>query len=93
MEETVADSLAAILARKKFGMAMAAIIKITATTTSNSIKEKPRDLRGLSDSTAFRPEVIYTSRLSLLASIKCAELRGDAWGEKIIESDAQIIHL
>jgi hypothetical protein len=51
IDDTVADSLAAILARRKFGMAMAAIIKITATTTSNSIKEKPRDLRGFPDST------------------------------------------
>src|SRR5437660_14993 len=36
------DSLAAILARKKLGMAIAAMIKMIATTMSSSIREKPR---------------------------------------------------
>jgi hypothetical protein len=35
------DSLAEILARSRFGMAMAAMIRIIATTISNSIREKP----------------------------------------------------
>jgi hypothetical protein len=40
--ELAADaSLADILARNKFGMAMAAIIRIIATTISSSIREKP----------------------------------------------------
>src|SRR6185437_3254171 len=39
------DSLAAILARSRFGMAIAAMIKMIATTISNSINEKPFCLR------------------------------------------------
>ncbi len=40
-----AESLAAIRARSKLGMAMAAMIKMIATTISSSIKEKPFCLR------------------------------------------------
>src|SRR5437762_8279127 len=43
-EETAEDSLAAIFARSKLGMAMAAMIRMIATTISNSIREKPRCL-------------------------------------------------
>src|SRR5271154_62997 len=45
MEATAEDSFAAILARSKFGMAMAAIIRMIATTINNSIREKPLFLR------------------------------------------------
>jgi hypothetical protein len=41
MELAADDSLAAILARSKFGIAMAAIIKIIATTINSSMREKP----------------------------------------------------
>jgi hypothetical protein len=40
-EATADDSLAAILARKKFGIAIPAMINRTATTSSSSINEKP----------------------------------------------------
>src|SRR5690242_12582245 len=40
-ELTADDSLAAIRARSKFGIAMAAMIRMIATTISNSINEKP----------------------------------------------------
>src|ERR1700722_5352836 len=40
-EPTAEASLAAMRARSKFGIAMAAMIKIIATTISNSINEKP----------------------------------------------------
>src|SRR5205807_9021241 len=43
-EETAEDSFAEILARSKLGMAMAAMIRMIATTISNSIREKPRCL-------------------------------------------------
>src|SRR6516162_4821551 len=43
-EATADDSLAAILERTKIGIAMAAMIRIIATTFSNSIREKPRCL-------------------------------------------------
>src|SRR5271166_3226638 len=45
IEFTADDSLAEILARSRFGMAMAAMIRIIATTINNSISEKPLDLR------------------------------------------------
>src|SRR2546430_16864911 len=38
---TADDSLAAIRARSRFGMAIAAIIRMIATTISSSISEKP----------------------------------------------------
>ncbi len=41
MALTADDSLAAIRARNKFGMAIAAMIRMIATTISNSISEKP----------------------------------------------------
>jgi hypothetical protein len=41
MEDTADDSLAEILARIKLGMAIAAMIKMMATTTNSSIKENP----------------------------------------------------
>ena len=44
-EPTAEDSLAAILARSRFGMAIAAMIRMIATTISNSINEKPFCLR------------------------------------------------
>ena len=40
-EPTAEASLAAMRARSKFGIAIAAMIKIIATTISNSISEKP----------------------------------------------------
>jgi hypothetical protein len=39
--EAAEDSLADILARKRFGMAIAAMINMIATTISNSINENP----------------------------------------------------
>src|SRR5438874_269967 len=44
-EAAAEDSFAAILARSRFGMAIAAMIKMIATTISNSINEKPFCLR------------------------------------------------
>src|ERR1700681_718579 len=41
IELTEEDSLAAIRARSKFGIAIAAMIRMIATTISNSINEKP----------------------------------------------------
>jgi hypothetical protein len=40
-EPTAEASFAAIRDRRRFGIAMAAMIKIIATTISNSIREKP----------------------------------------------------
>ena len=41
IDATAEDSLAAIRARNRFGMAMAAMIRMMATTINNSINEKP----------------------------------------------------
>src|SRR5512140_3727726 len=45
MVAAAAESLAEIRARSKFGMAMAAMIRMIATTISSSINEKPFCLR------------------------------------------------
>src|SRR5450631_3213743 len=45
IDPTADDSLAAMRARSKFGMAIAAMIRMMATTISNSISEKPFCLR------------------------------------------------
>src|SRR5690349_8627475 len=42
-DATADDSLAAILARSRFGIAMAAMMRIMATTISSSMREKPLD--------------------------------------------------
>src|SRR5258708_18278624 len=44
-EPTAEDSLALILARSRFGIAIAAMIRMIATTISSSINEKPFCLR------------------------------------------------
>src|SRR5215470_13888136 len=41
IDETADDSLAAMRARSKFGIAIAAMIRMIATTISSSISEKP----------------------------------------------------
>jgi hypothetical protein len=47
IDATADASLAAMRARSKFGIAIAAMIRMIATTISNSIKEKPsRRARG-----------------------------------------------
>jgi hypothetical protein len=45
MDPTADASLAAMRERKRFGIAIAAMIRIIATTISNSISEKPLCLR------------------------------------------------
>src|SRR6202451_4393449 len=45
IEATADDSLAAMRARSKFGIAIAAMIRMMATTISSSISEKPFCLR------------------------------------------------
>jgi hypothetical protein len=41
IEPTAEDSFAAIRDRRRFGMAMAAMIRMIATTIKSSIREKP----------------------------------------------------
>jgi hypothetical protein len=41
IDATADDSFAAIRARNRFGIAMAAMIRMIATTISNSMSEKP----------------------------------------------------
>src|SRR5258708_9481924 len=54
-----ADSLAAIRARSRFGIAMAAMIRMIATTISNSISEKPFCLRMFKMSPRLRFELFW----------------------------------
>src|SRR5437588_11849152 len=65
-EPTAEDSFALILARSRFGMAIAAMIRMIATTISNSINEKPFCLRiHFSSSRFLKPEFESVSNLGL----------------------------
>ena len=59
--------MAAILARDRFGMAMAAMIKIIATTTNNSMSEKPFCLLHMMNSLSrlhrYRESIVNQLRL------------------------------
>jgi hypothetical protein len=60
IDMTAEDSFAAIRARIKLGMAMAAIIRIMATTISNSMSEKPLCFRmKVAPRTGFRAAQAY----------------------------------
>src|ERR1700719_434177 len=58
-EATADDSLTAILARSRFGMAIAAMIRIMATTINSSISEKPFCLELLARRFRVRSMVIF----------------------------------
>src|ERR1700686_4889816 len=59
MEPTADDSLAAMRARSKFGIAIAAMIRMIATTISSSISEKPFCLRILNSFLPFEFRGLY----------------------------------
>src|SRR5581483_10537457 len=74
-EAAAEDSLAAILARSRFGMAIAAMIKMIATTISNSINEKPFCLRILVLSLfLFFESSVSATRLPVLSQLSCHNL-------------------
>src|SRR6185312_172037 len=74
-EAAAEDSLAAILARSRFGMAIAAMIKMIATTISNSINEKPFCLRILVLSLfLFFESSVSATRLPVLSQLSCHSL-------------------
>src|SRR6516225_6191809 len=58
-EPAAEDSLADILARIKFGIAMAAMIRMIATTISNSISEKPSALLCCTFDLIFIASILY----------------------------------
>ena len=65
IELTEDDSLAAMRARNKFGMAMAAMMRMIATTISNSINEKPFCFRiSCPFSTYFKDFVLVSQPLA-----------------------------
>src|SRR5580704_1809020 len=57
-EDTAEDSFAEILARRKLGMAIATMIRMMATTTSNSINENPA-CRSLIRAVSSKPHTSY----------------------------------
>jgi hypothetical protein len=61
--------LAAIFARSKFGIAMAAMIKMIATTISNSISEKPFCLFFINS-----PPTIFLEFISSRANVKASPM-------------------
>src|SRR5258708_20672916 len=58
-EPTAEDSLALILARSRFGIAIAAMIRMIGTTISNSISEKPFCLRMFKMSPRLRFDLFW----------------------------------
>src|SRR5580692_10774559 len=60
---TAADWFAAILARSRFGIAIAAMIKMIATTINNSINEKPFCLLFIGSSLLWNQCLNWSSRL------------------------------
>jgi hypothetical protein len=88
-EPTAEDSFAAIRDRRRFGIAMAAMIKMIATTISNSIREKPFCLAPImNDSfvsnnlTAFRRTIVHA-----------ASWRPHAWSEHPVHRHANYIKM
>src|SRR5712692_3375055 len=81
IELTADDSLAAMRARSKFGIAIAAMIRMIATTISNSISEKPFCFRMsffplhvnesvvLTDPTAHYARILGAKAISYLARV------------------------
>src|SRR5579871_310605 len=65
MEATAADSFADIFALSKLGIAMAAMIKIIATTINSSINENPTCLVRLLFPLAWREQIIFSSKSPL----------------------------
>src|SRR5579872_1025786 len=63
-EAAADDSLAAILARNKFGMAIAAMMRMIATTISNSISENPV-CRFISSPSHSRRHYVYNTSLAV----------------------------
>src|SRR5580693_10273976 len=63
-ELTADDSLAAMRARNRFGIAMAAMIRMIATTISNSISEKPFCFR-----ISFLPFSVFSLNLVMVVTI------------------------
>jgi hypothetical protein len=76
------DSLAAILARKRLGIAIAAMIKIIATTIRSSISEKPSTLS---------PERLH--RLGCFLVIRPSRYIGQVIGHSEALSRSAAIHL
>src|ERR1051325_1933789 len=70
-EPTAEDSFAAILDRSKFGMAMAAMIKMIATTIKSSIREKPFCFFILSPSGFEVPEALAVTRAGAWPTWAC----------------------
>ncbi len=69
-----AASLAAIRACKRLGMAMAAIIRMMATTMRSSIREKPRCVARAALCFAEISWLLMSVSLSSLLALACAEL-------------------
>ena len=72
IELTAEASLAAIRARSRLGMAIAAMIRMIATTISNSINEKPSGLRILFCLAGKNPKEHRMARCSLVVHVSKA---------------------
>src|ERR1700680_1880663 len=81
-EPTAEAWLAAIFDRNRFGMAMAAIIRMIATTIKSSIKEKPFFLFRMISPWAFEDRNGVTCLLNASPVPRWAS-RDDQWGTRI----------
>src|SRR3954466_13387180 len=96
-ELTADDSLAAIRARSRFGIAMAAMIRMIATTISNSMSEKPFCFRisffPVSLFKSVGPEWAFWDRKVHLRnhSVKAAKSLG--WKEKVAQGGRSPVRL
>ena len=74
---TAADSLAEMRARSRFGIAIAAMIKMIATTISNSINEKPE----LARARALEP--IVPAFEKKIKPPVCSTVRRHLWTDRV----------
>ena len=73
-EPAAEDSLADILARIRFGIAMAAMIRMIATTISNSMSEKPFPLLLFGFDLVSSPQSFNSSFLATQPGVFCFNL-------------------
>src|ERR1700677_2429238 len=89
-EPTADASFAAMRARSKFGIAMAAMIKMIATTISNSISEKPFWFFFI---LSFSLELVFLISLVLPGGVRPGKSKGRAKSEHVFAFATHASHL
>lgn len=94
IDPTADASLADMRARSRFGIAMAARVRMIATTISNSMREKPLLAVLLLLRKAFKPEnlLVNYSRIGIVSKLYMNSLSSDvrpSWSESRLCSNEQ----